>query len=396
MNKVILKKGRERSLLRLHPWVFSGAVQRTEGTLKLGETVDVFSNDGQLLGRGAYSPASQIRVRIWTFDESETVDEEFFRKRIQAAINLRESLELPEQTSAFRLISAEADGLPGLVVDQYDDFLVCQFLSAGAEHWKTTIVDQLKALTGVNNIYERSDVDVRQKEGLEQARGLLSGDTPPAVLGIEEKDVKFFVDIVNGHKTGFYLDQRENRQLVRSHSRGKDVLNCFAYTGGFGLAALKGGARQVTNVEDVAGLVEMIDRNVELNQFDKDRCTNLKADVFKLLRRFEKEGRKFDVIVLDPPKFAESQAHLARASRGYKDINLLAFKLLRPGGLLFTFSCSGLMKMDLFQKIVADAAIDSGRDARIVQWLRQAGDHPVKLCIPETMYLKGLLVSVPA
>lgn len=383
-------------MLRLHPWIFSGAVKRTEGSLRVGETVDVFSDAGRFLGRGGYSPASQIRVRIWTFDESETVDEEFFRKRIQAAINLRESLELPGQTSAYRLISAEADGLPGLIVDQYDDFLVCQFLSAGAEHWKTTIVDQLKALTGVNNIYERSDVDVRQKEGLEQARGLLSGDTPPAVLGIEEKDVKFFVDIVNGHKTGFYLDQRENRQLVRSHSRGKEVLNCFAYTGGFGLSALKGGARQVTNVEDVAGLVEMIDRNVELNQFDKDRCTNLKADVFKLLRRFEKEGRKFDVIVLDPPKFAESQAHLERASRGYKDINLLAFKLLRPGGLLFTFSCSGLMKMDLFQKIVADAAIDSGRDARIVQWLRQAGDHPVKLCIPETMYLKGLLVSVPA
>jgi 23S rRNA (cytosine1962-C5)-methyltransferase len=394
VNKVILKKGRERSLLRQHPWIFSGAVKRMEGASQFGGTVDVLSHDGSFLGRGAYSPSSQIRVRIWTFDEKEAVDSGYFQKRVQASIDLREALQIPEQTEAYRLVSAEADGLPGLIVDRYGEFLVCQFLSAGAEQWKNTIVDHLKALTGVKNIYERSDVDVRQKEGLNHAKGLMAGEAPPSLVEVNEKNVKFFVDIKNGHKTGFYLDQRDNRHLVRSHARGKDVLNCFAYTGGFGLAALKGGARHVTNVEDSTGLVELIDKNLELNQIEKDSFANVKADVFKLLRQYVKEGRLFDIIVLDPPKFAESQAHLARACRGYKDINLLALKLLRPGGLLFTFSCSGLMKMDLFQKIVADAAIDSGRDMQVMQWLGQSADHPVKLSIPESMYLKGLFTRV--
>jgi len=396
VNKVILKKGRERSLLRYHPWVFSGAVKGTEGALKPGETVEVFSDEGRFLGRGAYSPASQIRVRIWTFDGKEAVDAGFFQERIRASIHLRESFQIPEQTNAFRLLSAEADGLPGLIVDRYADFLVCQFLSAGAEHWKAAVVEQLRALTGVENIYERSDVDVRQKEGLEQVRGLISGQAPPPLIEIEEGGIRFFVDIHHGHKTGFYLDQRDNRRLVRSHANGKEVLNCFAYTGGFGLAAVKGGAGHVTNVEDSAGLVEMIEKNLELNGFGKDRCTNVKADVFKLLRRYEREGRLFDVIILDPPKFAESQAHLARACRGYKDINLLAFRLLRPGGLLFTFSCSGLMKMELFQKIVADAAIDAGRDAQVLGWLGQSADHPIRLSVPESLYLKGLLLCVPS
>lgn len=394
MHSVILKKGRERSLLRRHPWVFSGAIERVEGAPQPGRTVEVISHEGQFLARGAYSPASQIRVRSWTFDEQEAIDAGFFQRRIGHAVARRESLRIPQQSNAYRLIAAESDGLPGLVVDRYGDFIVCQFLSVGAEQWKTEIINQLQALPGVAGIYERSDVAVRKKEGLPLSQGLLWGAEPPALLEITEQDLKFLVDIKQGHKTGFYLDQRINRQLVSAFSAGKEVLNCFAYTGGFGLAALQGGASRVTNAEDVAGLIELTDRNRELNGFDPQCCTNLKADVFRLLRQYQEEERTFDLIILDPPKFAESQAHLARASRGYKDINRLAFKLLRPNGLLFTFSCSGLMKPELFQKIVADAALDAERDGQILQWLGQAPDHPVMLQIPETQYLKGLLVTV--
>ncbi len=394
MTRVILKKGRERSLLRGHPWVFSGAVGQIDITPQPGETIEVFSDSGQFLGRGAFSPASQIRVRIWTFDPKEAIDERFFENRIQAAMSLRASLGISGQTNAFRLVSAEADGLPGLIVDRYGDFLVCQFLSTGAENWKGVIVDHLTKLAGIKGIFERSDAGVRKKEGLRPQKGLLWGENPPDRIEIEEAGIKFLVDVENGHKTGFYLDQRINRHLVSAHSFGTEVLNCFAYTGGFGLAALKGGAKHVTHVEDVAGLLEQIDQNVRLNPFEAHRSENIKADVFQLLRRYDEQKKTFDMIILDPPKFAESQRHLPRASRGYKDINRLAFKCLRPGGMLFTFSCSGLMGMELFQKIVADAAIDAGRDAQIIQWLGQSPDHPVKLHIPESQYLKGLIARV--
>lgn len=391
MNRVILQKGRERSLLRRHPWIFSGAVNRLEGTPQPGETVAVFAADGRFLGRGAYSPVSQIRIRIWTFDEQEEIDEAFFQRRLQTALARREALQIPRQTNAFRLVSAEADGLPGLIVDRYGDFLVCQFLCVGAAHWQETIIEQLQALPGIRGIYERSDVEVRKKEGLQPCRGLLWGEEPPELIEIEEQGLKFLVDVKLGHKTGFYLDQRVNRRLVSSFSAGAEVLNCFAYTGGFGLAALQGGAGHVTNVEDVAGLLSLIDKNVQLNGISEHRCTNVKADVFQLLRQYVEAGRGFDLIILDPPKFAESKIHLMRASRGYKDINRLAFTLLRPGGLLFTFSCSGLMNVELFQKIVADGAIDAGCDVQMLQWLGQSPDHPVKLHIPESLYLKGLI-----
>ncbi|MCK9294065.1 MAG: class I SAM-dependent methyltransferase [Desulfobulbaceae bacterium] len=391
MNRVILQKGRERSLLRRHPWIFSGAVNHLQGTPQPGETVEVIAADGRFLGRGAYSPVSQIRIRIWSFDEQEEIDEAFFQRRLQSAMARREELQIPSQTNAFRLVSAEADGLPGLIVDRYGDFLVCQFLSVGVAHWQEVIIEQLQTLPGVRGIYERSDVEVRKKEGLQPCRGPLWGEEPPELIEIEEHGLKFLVDVKQGHKTGFYLDQRVNRQLVRSYSSGAEVLNCFAYTGGFGLAALQGGASQVTNVEDVAGLLALIDKNVQLNEFAGQRCTNLKADVFQLLRQYAEAGRFFDLIILDPPKFAEARSQLMRASRGYKDINRLALKLLRPGGLLFTFSCSGLMNVELFQKIVADGAIDAGCDVQMLQWLGQSPDHPVKLHIPESMYLKGLI-----
>jgi 23S rRNA (cytosine1962-C5)-methyltransferase len=396
LAKIILKEGRERSLLRRHPWVFSGAVDRVEGSPAPGETVGVFSGDGRFLGRGAYSPESQIRVRIWTFDEAEEIDAAFLAARIQAAIALREALQVPAETDAFRLVYAESDGLPGLIVDRYRAFLVCQFLSTGVERFKDAIIDRLSALAGIRGIYERSDADVRKKEGLAPRCGLRRGEEPPSLIEIEENGLRFLVDIRNGHKTGFYLDQRPNRGLVRSYSKGAEVLNCFAYTGGFGLAAMKGGAEHVTNVEDLAGLIELTEKNVLLNQFDTRRCANVRGDVFRILRQYQDLGQAYDVIVLDPPKFADAQSHLPRASRGYKDINRLAFTLLRPGGLLFTFSCSGVMKMDLFQKIVADAALDAGRDAQILQWLGQGPDHPVNLQIPETSYLKGLFLRVRA
>lgn len=381
-------------MLRRHPWVFSGAIQFTEEGIKPGETVEVISSDGQFSGWGAYSPVSQIRVRIWSFNRDDIIDERFFRYCIEGAIATRVSQEIPHQTNAYRLISSEGDGLPGLIVDRYSSFLVCQFLSAGVQFWKTQIINELKSIEGIKGIYERSDSEVRKKEGFDLCKGLLWGEIPPQEVEIEEEGLKFNVDIINGHKTGFYLDQRVNRQIVRSSSEGKEVLNCFAYTGGFGLAALKGGAKEVTNIEDVAGLLTVIDKNVHLNQLKAQCCNNVKGDVFKVLRNLTGDGRLYDIIILDPPKFAESQSQLKRAARGYKDINMLAFKMLRRGGLLFTFSCSGLIKMDLFQKIVADAAIDAGREAQIVQWLGQSTDHPVKLHIPETLYLKGLMIEV--
>ena len=392
--EAILKKGREKSLLRKHPWVFSGAIHQTDKNIHSGETVEVLSADNRLLGQGSYSPHSQIRVRMWTFGSDESFNKHFFRDRIEAAVRQRNNIGIPKQTNAYRIIAAEADGLPGLIVDRYNDILVCQFLSAGMEFNKSSVIDTLHSLPNVKTIYERSDVEVRNKEGLKPQKGVLLGKEPADLVEIEEQGIQFHVDIKNGHKTGFYLDQRDNRLLVQSYSAGKHVLNCFAYTGGFGIAALTGGAAHVTNVEDIAGPIELIKKNLELNRIDKQKCTNIKADVFQLLRQYEKEKRTFDLIILDPPKFAESQSHMNQAARGYKDINLLAFKILKPGGLLFTFSCSGLMKMDLFQKIVSDAAIDSGRAAQIIRWLGQSLDHPVKLHIPETSYLKGLCIKL--
>ncbi|WP_457566345.1 class I SAM-dependent rRNA methyltransferase [Caldithrix abyssi] len=394
MKTVILKKGREKSLLRKHPWIFSGAVKSVEGQPQSGETVAVQDWQGRFLGRGAYSPRSQIVVRMWSFEQDEAIDNAFFEKRLLQALRLRSTSGIDRESTAVRLIASDADGLPGIIVDRYNQFLVCQFLSAGAEYWKKTIVHLLQKLLEPQGIYERSDVDVRKKEGLTPTRGLLAGQEPPALLEINEQEIRFLVDVKRGHKTGFYLDQRVNRRMVRQWSAGRETLNCFAYTGGFGLAALKGGAKHVTNLEDVAGLLELQEKNFKLNQFKSERYENVKADVFRQLRRYHTEGRRFDLIILDPPKFVDSQHHLMRASRGYKDINRLAFELLRPEGVLFTFSCSGLMKMDLFQKIVADAALEANREAQILQWLFQAPDHPIKLHIPESLYLKGLLCRV--
>lgn len=394
MPTVTLKPGKERSLLRHHPWIFSGALAKGLAGVNPGETVELVTSRGEFLAWGAASPHSQIAVRIWSFDQDEAIDREFFRRRLAQSMARRIGLPGLESTTGLRLVSAESDGLPGLIVDRYGDFLVAQFLAAGTEFWKQTIVELLGELLPNRTIYERSDAAVRAKEGLTQVKGVLAGEEPPPLVEIEEGGLKFLVDIVNGHKTGFYLDQRENRREVGMFAKGRSVLNCFAYSGGFGLHALAGGATQLTNLEISAPSLALLAENLRVNGLDDARVENLKGDVFAELRHYQEAGRKFDLIILDPPKFVESQGQLPRGARGYKDINRLAFGLLNPGGLLFTFSCSGLLPADLFQKIVADAALDAGCEARIIKKLGQALDHPIGLNFPEGSYLKGLLCRV--
>jgi len=390
MPTLTLKPGREKSLLRRHPWVFSGAVERVEGNPVSGETIDVLDAKGHFVARAAYSPSSQIRARVWSFDPSEQVDAAFFRRRIRTALAHRATLSLASVTDAFRLIHAESDQIPGLIVDRYGDVLVLQSLTAGCEFWRETLADLLLEETGASTIYERSDADVRELEGLAPHVGPLRGTCPERIT-ITEYALRFTVDIAHGHKTGFYLDQRHNRQRVGQLARGRDVLNCFCYTGGFTVHALAGGANAVLSIDSSADALALGRENVAINGLSAEKAEWLEGDVFQLLRKLRDQARSFDMIILDPPKFAATAAQAERAARGYKDINLLAFKLLRPGGILVTFSCSGGVDADLFQKIVAGAALDAGVDASIVEHLSQGGDHPVSLHFPEGAYLKGLI-----
>ncbi len=390
MSRVILKKNREDILARHHPWIFSGAIERVQGEVSPGETVTVCSAAGEALAIGAYSPASQIRVRLWSFDPQTVVDKAFFMGRLQRAIAARQSLDA--STNAQRLVFSEADALPGLIVDRYDDVLVCQFLSSGAEYHKAVILDCLQELLSCRSIYERSDVSSRDKEGLQESAGLLRGEEPPAEIGIQEHGLTYLVDIRHGHKTGFYLDQRDNRAFLASLSKGAEVLNCFSYTGGFGLSAMAGGAKRVINIDSSEQSLQLAARNARQNGFDAAAFDCVEADVFSKLRELQNQQRSFDLIVLDPPKFIDNKQQIEKGARAYKDINLQAFKLLRPGGLLFTFSCSGLMPVSLFQKVVADAALDANCEAQIIRQLGQAADHPVSLNFPEAAYLKGFCI----
>ncbi len=397
MTDILLKPGRERSLHRRHPWLFSGAVREIKGSPASGETVTLRAHDGQFLARAAYSPKSQIAARAWTWDDTESVDEAFIRGRLARAIGARGLVPGGAfDSAAQRLVYAESDGVPGLIVDRYGTVFVLQSLTAGAEFWKTAIVQALVDLYSPKSVYERSDVDVRGKEGLTPAAGLLAGDPIPERVEIMENGRRFLVDVQRGHKTGFYLDQRENRTLLEGFAPGRHVLNCFAYTGGFSLAALRGGALDVVSVESGAEAIALGRENLRLNGFADDRAEWVEGDVFQVLRGYRDQGRRFDLIVLDPPKFAQSAAQVEKAGRGYKDINWLAFRLLNPGGLLFTFSCSGAIDPELFQKIVAGAALDANVDAQIIRRLGQAPDHPINLHFPESEYLKGLVCRVMA
>jgi 23S rRNA (cytosine1962-C5)-methyltransferase len=391
MKRIRLRDGKERSLLRRHPWVFHGSIDN--GKADAGETVRIEARDGRFLAWGAYSPTSTIRVRAWSFDEAERIDAAFFARRIERAIAVRARLAVA--SDGMRLVHGEADGLPGLIVDRYGDTLVAQFLSAGAERWKATLADALLRATGVERLYERSDSGVRGLEGLPPTSGWLRGSGATA-LTIGEHDWRLALDVAGGHKTGFYLDQRDNRKafadaVLRYGCR--HVLNGYSYSGGFAVAALAGGAESVLNVDSSAPALELARANVASNGFEASRVECVDADVNTLLReQLRTRPAHFDAIVLDPPKFAPTAAHAERAARAYKDINRLALKLLAPGGLLFTFSCSGGVGPELFHKIVAGAAIDAGVDGMIVQRLAAAPDHPMTLSFPEGEYLKGLAV----
>lgn len=390
MARIILKPGRDKNLRARHPWVFSGAIESVRGKPATGETVEVAADNGDLLGMAAWSPQSQIQLRMWSFAQVE-IDRGFFAARIGEALAHRRALGIVAANSGYRLVNAESDGLPGVVADVYGECVVLQCLTAGAERWKETLAEVLVEATGCRSVYERSDVDVRRKEGLEPAAGVLVGDEPDELIEISEAGRTYLVDVREGHKTGFYLDQRDNRSLVQHYARGRTVLNCFAYTGGFAIAALAGGAEHATNIDTSQPALDLASAAAARNGLAAERMENVCGDVFALLRRYRNENRQFDIVVLDPPKFVENRSQVEKGARGYKDINLLAFRLLKPGGLLFTFSCSGHVEMPLFQKIVADAAVDAGCDARIVHRLDQAADHPVRLAFPEGAYLKGLM-----
>ena len=395
MATITLHPGKEKSVLRRHPWLFSGSIAQLDGRARSGDTVDVVSHQGRPLARAAWSPASQIRARVWSFDAEESIDHAFFKRRVAAAVARRAALPELAGQQGLRLIHAESDGLPGVIADRYGDTVVVQLTTAGADKWRAAIADSLLKATGCARIYERSDVEVRALEGLEPVTGWLHGTAPADELVIAENGVNMAVDFLAGHKTGFYLDQRENRRRVAELARDRRVLNCFCYTAVFSLQALAGGAREVVSVDSSGPALATAQRNLALNpQLDAARALWREADVFAELRSLRAAGEHYDLIVLDPPKFANTAAHAERAARAYKDINVQAFHLLAPGGLLMTYSCSGGISAELFQKIVASAALDARRSARIVQRLQGAADHPVDLAFPEGEYMKGLLLQV--
>lgn len=386
---IVLAAGREKSLARRHPWIFSGAIAQTHGAPRSGQTVRVLSHDGRFLAWAAFSAQSQIRARVWSWNEADTIDAAFIESHVAQAIERRSSMPVE---AGVRLINAEADRLPGLIVDRYADVAVVQFLSAGAEHWRDAIVGALTASGLCRSVYERSDVEVRTLEGLAPRVGLLSGTEPPDVVEIHEDACRFLVDVRHGHKTGFYLDQARNRARIGALSQGKSLLNCFCYTGGFSIAALRAEAARVVSIDSSADALHLARANECLNAIPPGRTDWREADVFAELRKLRAAGEQFDLIVLDPPKFAPTAAHAQRAARAYKDINLLGFQLLRPGGSLATFSCSGAIDAALFQSIVAGAAEDAAVETELLERLGANADHAVSLNFPEGEYLKGLLV----
>lgn len=391
---VILLANKEKSVLRKHPWIYASAIKKTKGKLALGDLVEIHTHNGQWLARGSYSPSSQIRVRIWTFDHNQAIDQAFFEARINQALAVRQPIISRQSLTGYRLIAAENDGLPGVTIDVYENTLVAQFLSAGAERFKALIVSALQQKFPRHRIYERSDVEVRTKEGLLPVTSTLKGEFEHFEQTIDENQFKILVDIQQGHKTGFYLDQRDARAALEKYTKDGDVLNCFCYTGAFSLYALRGQAKSVTNVDVSAAALAMAKRNIELNQLNNHQVTYIKQDVFSLLRLYRDQAKRFKVIILDPPKFVDSKANLNNACRGYKDINRLAMQLLESGGYLFTFSCSGLLDTQLFNKVVADAALDAKKSVYYLERLTQAQDHPVASFYPEGLYLKGLVCQI--
>jgi 23S rRNA (cytosine1962-C5)-methyltransferase len=393
LRRIVLKAGREKSLLRRHPWVFSGAIDEVEGAPQAGDTVAIVTWRGEFLAYGAYSPQSQIRARVWSFDRDASIDAAFFRDAIRRAVAYRNAV-VGSKSSAVRLVHGESDGLPGLIVDRYHDTAVMQCSSAGADRWRDVVAGALIEHGGCARVFERSDLEVRALEGLAERSGVVRGDAPPAAILIDEGDARYLVDVRHGQKTGFFLDQRESRAQVRQAARGRDVLDVFCYSGGFTVAALLGGAHSATALDSSAAALEQARKNLLAGGLADRGVEWIEGDAFAALRRLHAQGRRYDLIVLDPPKFAPTEKHVARAARAYKDVNLWALRLLRPAGLLFTFSCSGGVGEALFQSIVAGAALDADVACRIVSRLSAAADHPVALNFPEGAYLKGLVLAV--
>lgn len=388
----MLARGKASPQFRRHPWVFANAVEALVGRARPGDTVQVETHEGRVLGRAAWSPASQIRARLWSFDADESIDDAFFRRRIRAAVQRRMALPALAGQEGLRLVHGEADGLPGLIVDRYGDTLVVALNSAGVEKWRDAILGALLRATAAEHVFERSDSDMRRLEGLEPRVGILHG-APPLSTIITEHGVRLRIDLAEGHKTGFYLDQRDNRRLTRDLAAGRRVLNCFCYTGGFSLQALAGGAREVLSADSSAPALAAAEASLALNaDLDAARAQWRNADVFALLRELRAAGEVFDLVILDPPKFAPSSAHAERAGRAYRDINRLGLQLLAPGGLLMSYSCSGGVSAERFRGFVAAAAVDAAVDAVVLQHLQPGPDHPVALAVPEGEYLKGLLV----
>jgi 23S rRNA (cytosine1962-C5)-methyltransferase len=385
-----LRAGRERSLRRRHPWVFSGSVESVAGDPAHGDTVLVLSAGGEALGRGAYSPASQIRARMWTFEPDAVVDEAWICARVAASSRRR--ADLSARTDAARLVFAESDGLPGVVADRYGPWVVVELTSAGADRWREPVADALAALPGVEGVFERSGQEVRRLERLPPRRGVLRGAAPPGLVQIEEDGATYLVDVAGGHKTGFYLDQRESRRFVRDVAAGRRLLDVCTYTGGFAVAAARGGAATITAIDSSHAALELAARNLRAN--DVADADLLEVDAFAGLRDLVREGARYDLIVLDPPKLAQRAEHVVRATRAYKDLNLHALRLLAPDGVLVTFSCSGHVDARLFQKVVAGAALDAGREVQVVARLTQATDHPVLMSFPEGEYLTGLALRI--
>ena len=394
MVEIKLKKGKEKAVLQRHPWVFSGALEKVKGTPANGDVVKVCSANNDFLAYGYYNDQSRVAVRLLEWDENETINEAWYEQRIKKAVDSRAHLLKSKDTNAYRLIFSEADFLPGLIVDQYADFLSVQILSTGIEKIKPILIDILVKLLQPKGIFDRSDATARTHEGITAENGLLWGETPAAFIAVKENGITYHINIAEGQKSGFYCDQRDNRQLLATYAKGKTVLDCFSYSGGFSLNAFKQGAKEVTSVDSSALAIETLKQNMELNQFSTKDHVAIQSDVNKQLRAFKEEGKKFDIVVLDPPKYAPSRSALDRAARAYKDLNRLGLLLLESGGLLATFSCSGAVDIETFKQIIAWAALDAGKEVQVIRQFSQPEDHPVRLSFPEGEYLKGLLIRV--
>jgi len=394
MIDVILKKGKEKAALQRHPWIFSGAIDKVKGAPENGEIVKVFAADKSFLAYGYYNSQSRVAVRLLEWEEETTVDKEWYQQKLRNAIASRAHVLNNEDTNTCRLVFSEADYLPGLIVDKYADFLSLQILSAGIENVKADIIDILRAELNPSGIFDKSDANARTHENLEVSQGLLWGETPPEFIEVKENGMRYHINIADGQKSGFYCDQRDNREILAAYTKDKEVLDCFCYSGGFTLNSLKHGAKHVTSVDSSALAIETLKHNLGLNGFTEDQQTSIQSDVNKQLRAFKEEGRTFDVIILDPPKYAPSRSALDRAARAYKDLNRLGMLLLNPGGILATYSCSGAVDLETFKQITAWAALDAGKEVQIIKQFHQPEDHPVRISFPEGEYLKGLLVRV--